>query len=506
MERLLVALGVARAAAHGAMYEPPTRNSAGMSLLSPTCPGGSCQWYNQGCTIGCKNMSGLHAPGEACDDPAEPTLKWGEDDEFLQYHEDGYGGNTTYHPWRYPGSAPIDDPCGITGGARLPLGQWDPPPGFKSGVHGSDLRVLPPLLDKTHWVAGSQVEVAWGIAANHGGGYQYRLCPVSKALTEECFQQMPLEFVGNKQWLQFGHGFDKSDRLEITAKRLSGKKVVPEGSTWTMNPIPGCKENGGRARSECMGPTFEPAPGDDKLWRYGGKSAKGIYGYGSGRCMGNLSKTPSAKCTEQEYYDVSFDFGIVDLVQIPKDLPEGDYVLSWRWDCEMTKQIWNSCADVTVKKEGKATPAFTKGRECSACCPHGMCYHCKKCMEDKTGDCAKCWEPYPWWDGLTFWTPRSKAIQCLGGARDYVPGDPLEPAWSPGCEDCWKNERGCEPMIRGVGELVVKKVPVDWIFYGVIGLSVVAGGLSLMLLVSACRPAPARQIETTSATEMTGRA
>ena len=25
----------------------------------------------------------------------------------------------------------------------------------------------------------------------------------------------------------------------------------------------------------------------------------------------------------QEYYDVSFDFGIVDLVQIPADLPEG---------------------------------------------------------------------------------------------------------------------------------------------------------------------------------------
>ena len=31
-----------------ARYEPPSRNGFGMSLLAPTCPGGSCQWYNQG--------------------------------------------------------------------------------------------------------------------------------------------------------------------------------------------------------------------------------------------------------------------------------------------------------------------------------------------------------------------------------------------------------------------------------------------------------------------------
>ena len=31
---------------------------------------------------------------------------------------------------------------------------------------------------------------------NHGGGYQYRLCPLEKMpCTEEDFQEMPLEFV-----------------------------------------------------------------------------------------------------------------------------------------------------------------------------------------------------------------------------------------------------------------------------------------------------------------------
>ena len=39
---------------------------------------------------------------------------------------------------------------------------------------------------------------------------------------------------------------------------------------------------------------------------------------------------------------------IVDRVQIPSDLPEGDYVLGWRWDCEQSNQIWMSCSDVTI--------------------------------------------------------------------------------------------------------------------------------------------------------------
>jgi hypothetical protein len=46
------------------------------------------------------------------------------------------------------------------------------------------------------WKAGATVETKWNIRANHGGGYQYRLCPLSSALTEECFQQRPIPFAG----------------------------------------------------------------------------------------------------------------------------------------------------------------------------------------------------------------------------------------------------------------------------------------------------------------------
>ena len=39
---------------------------------------------------------------------------------------------------------------------------------------------------------------------------------------------------------------------------------------------------------------------------------------------------------------------IVDTVRLPADLPAGDYVVGWRWDCEMTAQVWAGCGDVSV--------------------------------------------------------------------------------------------------------------------------------------------------------------
>jgi len=44
------------------------------------------------------------------------------------------------------------------------------------------------------------------------------------------------------------------------------------------------------------------------------------------------------------------DFHIVHLVKIPANLPLGDYVLSFRWDCEQTPQIWMQCADIKDKQ------------------------------------------------------------------------------------------------------------------------------------------------------------
>ena len=84
-----------------------------------------------------------------------------------------------HNPWRYPGSAPVEDPCGKAGGggvqiqnsgsARVGYGAAF----FTDTVHAkaNDLgsRVLPPMPSGTVWAAGQRVEVVWGIRANHGG-------------------------------------------------------------------------------------------------------------------------------------------------------------------------------------------------------------------------------------------------------------------------------------------------------------------------------------------------
>merc|ERR1740121_1007792 len=38
---------------------------------------------------------------------------------------------------------------------------------------------------------------------------------------------------------------------------------------------------------------------------------------------------------------------IVDLVKVPQ-LPAGEYVVGFRWDCETSSQIWQSCADISI--------------------------------------------------------------------------------------------------------------------------------------------------------------
>ena len=38
-----------------------------------------------------------------------------------------------------------------------------------------------------------------------------------------------------------------------------------------------------------------------------------------------------------------------DLVEVPEDLEPGDYVLSFRWDCQHTPQVWNSCSNIKIQ-------------------------------------------------------------------------------------------------------------------------------------------------------------
>lgn len=110
-------------------------------------------------------------------------------------------------------------------------------------------------------------------------------------------------------------------------------------------------------------------------------------------------------------------FSIVDEIQVPNT--PGEYVLGWRWDCEQTDQVWNSCADIVITTDVPPTPAPTpsppapaptppspkppspKGKGCKAfenpTCKGGFtsakkCYYggCKKCHDDTSYECDEC--------------------------------------------------------------------------------------------------------------------
>jgi hypothetical protein len=168
----------------------------------------------------------------------------------------------------------------------------------------------------TQWTAGSVETVKFNLHNNHGGGYSYRLCkkPANPMdITEECFNKMPLNFVGNTSVIDYrGAPFKKN--LEIPATSTTNG-TFPAGSMWRKNPIPFCAWD-----------TVPPVPG----------------------CPLGAQFKPPVKGTPEGYGPFP-DFDIADKVQVPEGT-EGDYVVSWRWDCEQfyPGQVWTTCANVHI--------------------------------------------------------------------------------------------------------------------------------------------------------------
>jgi hypothetical protein len=157
--------------------------------------------------------------------------------------------------------------------------------------------------------------------ANHGGGYQYRLAPKEKdgtRLTEAEFQKTPLPFVG-QQRLRWGG--PAGTTLAFDGVYVSAG-TTPVGSRWAQNPIP-------RNDVQNTGLGFAPHCNTTGVLR-----CEGMWDGGAKDGVGNNVAVP--------------DLEIVDMVQIPTALPAGEYVLGWRWDCEESNQIWQSCSDLTI--------------------------------------------------------------------------------------------------------------------------------------------------------------
>jgi len=347
---MLLAISIARVSGHAAVVIPPPRNAVDHDILPWNGPipsklpgvdawcfvangthlsgvnGQACFWFSNGCSIGCPKCDGI-TRGPI---PSEPKFAHKMDVCGLNYtaticdpklrtvntgvecgsEKDYY----YYSPWRAPGSSPVFDPCGMAGGTPKAGGygaKYKTTPHAKQGDLGS--KTLPERPTGTVWHAGHAEEVAFTIQSNHGGGYQYRLCPKSSSLTEECFQQMPLEFVG-KQSFRWGDG----TQIWFEGTYVS-EGTIPKGSTWAMNPIP---------RNDTMqtGQSFKPRC--EEIPNCGSKLVKST-------CLCSGMWGP-------------YNLEIVDMLQIPKTLKPGDYVLGWRLDQEESTQIWQSCSDVTI--------------------------------------------------------------------------------------------------------------------------------------------------------------
>jgi len=259
--------------------------------------------------------------------PGKPTLN---DPEFRTVNRNVTGGPadwTSRMPWRWPGSAPVlGSGCGVAGGGKMwnPNGGW-PATGMSLGM--DPLHVLPKATNPTLWSLGSVVQVAFGVWANHGGGYSYRLCKNDPAqVTEECFQRTPLQFSGDTSWLQHING----SRVAIPMVKVSGDITFPKGSDWARIPFPQCADPSDHSTSS----QYEASFGDLCTEFQFPEPIPNTHGFGHN----NSTKVE----------DGFHDYSVVDKVRIPDDIPPGEYLLSWRWDAEQTTQIWQNCADVTI--------------------------------------------------------------------------------------------------------------------------------------------------------------
>lgn len=371
------------AASHGVMQMPPSwimgNAYDNADYIPGACASNGCRFFS--------NYTFIEEPTIGRDSPLRTELDFVPED----------GDWTQSFPWRAPGRAPVFSPCGIAGGNPNGCGGSDvcvecDEDGHCAGggyANGPDMRTLNQGI-VTHWPRGGVVEVGWSMAANHGGGYSYRLCrrpedgDLMKA-TEECFQSMPLDFVGNRSWMVYTKGLHKGLRYEIDATRTT-EGTWPQGSMWSRNPVPNM---GGE---HAVGKTLEQTDkildflleehlvqavgldptGQAQAWeKEFTNTAVGVHGLPFAP-PSHDGKVIDAVTPLYGYGPMSGDLWmddvlLVDEVQIPSDLPDGDYILSFRWDCEQTFQSWSQCASIRIESnEGPANaePKRTPGPLC----------------------------------------------------------------------------------------------------------------------------------------------
>lgn len=297
----------------------------------------------------------------------EPT---NNDPEFRTWDRFGQSKNPDqhkYNPWRAPGKAPVNDPCGLASGGLHANAYSAVPAGYTAGAKASEVL---PETEATLWQAGATATVGWGLSAQHSGGYSYRLCPKDVTLSEECFQSNTLTFADTNSSIHW------NDDSAADKKILTRTYVAPDGSQWRTNPVPACvgaleSRPHGHATPDCQfGTEFES--GFDEFHQ------------------GFLRPANTGKNR----------WSVMDEVNVPNK--PGQYVLGWRWDCEEADQVWTSCADIEIVDE--AVPAPTPpSHDADGTCPDftpGVddCTTKGVMSRDASGNalecCESCWYMY----------------------------------------------------------------------------------------------------------------
>lgn len=387
----------------GANAHGHTQMPASAEMMSPG--NWADHWYSTGSMIGCSKPSFTNCNSEApcCESPSKPTIRSFDQTTMKIYKAStpavsarslrGGAAAASFastlkespyrmNPWYAPGHAPVANPCGILGGARwtnasdyiagpgdglerykngtaFPINGVEPSPNMPvpAGTTGTEVLKYDQNMrmqkaqgksfrtnDNPTWKAGSDQEVKFSIAANHGGGHQYRLCKLSKlfdgSMDEDCFQANPMAFVGNTSWFEYTSNESTTPtRVPFTAVRLSDANtggVIPAGSTWTKFGLPACAGDKSsetalkKTSDQCTTPQFTNEVSEAGFWG-----------------TGTLFKGKKGK-NSPALVKVLDNFSLVDTVRVPEGL-EGDYVVSWRWDSEQSPQVWTHCSVVTIE-------------------------------------------------------------------------------------------------------------------------------------------------------------
>jgi len=215
-------------------------------------------------------------------------------------------------PWAAPGKAKLWSACGVNGGHQSSSTKdkhGKPYPSPHDGLN------LPPSVTSSKWVIGQTAEVGFTLTKNHGGGYQWRICPGHSASHNppvSCFEANPLAFASDDTVVQWTSG----KKEKFAAIKVNGAHVTPRNSEFRTLRIPMTAQlNNGVRKAPCKD------------------------------CVGN-------KVAHDEIRQ-EWDFSLIDTVHVP-NVPVGHAWLQWRWDNEQQDQVWTSCADIEIVAHSSA--------------------------------------------------------------------------------------------------------------------------------------------------------